>query len=94
MHTYSFLSAADLDRLAEKVGGRYRLTHLVSQRLRQINAGAPLLLEKREGEHLLATVCREVDQGLVFLETEDVPTESESESELDLFGFDEDGGDE
>jgi DNA-directed RNA polymerase omega subunit len=92
VHTYSFLSAADLDRLAEKVGGRYRLTHLVSQRLRQINAGAPLLLERREEEHLLATVCREVDEGLVFLESEDLPAEAEGESELDLFGFDEEGG--
>ena len=54
MALYDSLHEIPLDALAEKVGGRIRLTYLISQRLCQINAGAPLLVELGEDEALLA----------------------------------------
>lgn len=57
------------DRLAEIVGGRYALTTLVAKRLRSVNAGAPFLVEPRPGERTIETVCREIEEGRIWLET-------------------------
>ena len=89
MDAYTSQAAIKLDDLADKIGGRYRLTYLVAQRLRSVNAGAPLLVERHEGESLLASVCREVEEGKVWL---DVPVEQfeSEEEEFDLLSFGED----
>jgi len=66
--TYESLSLIPHDALAEKVGGKFRLTRLIAQRLRDINNGAPLLVERRPDEALLAAVCREISEDKISLE--------------------------
>ncbi|MCX7935463.1 MAG: DNA-directed RNA polymerase subunit omega [Planctomycetota bacterium] len=65
---YESLHDLPLDELAEKVGGRYRLARLVSLRLRAINSGAPFLVAPKENEAPLATVCREILEGKIWLD--------------------------
>lgn len=78
-----------IDQLAEKVGGRFRLTKLVSERLRQVNAGSPLLVQRLEGESILSAICREVEQGLISLEVEE-QAEAMTETNIDLLSLGED----
>lgn len=66
--THETVELIDIDRLAEKVGGRFALTSLVAKRLRAINSGAPVLVEEHEGERLIETVCREIAAGKIWLE--------------------------
>ena len=78
MAIYDSLHNIPLDKLSEVAGGRNRLTYLVSKRLRAVNEGAQLLVERQEGEATLAAVCREVLEGKIWLEIpslEDVPQE-------------------
>jgi len=83
---YDSLHSIPLDQLAEKVGGRHKLTFLIAQRLCQINAGSPLLVEQGENEALLAAVCRELDEGKIWLEIPDEEIRSE-QSDLDILGI-------
>jgi len=55
-----------IDRLARKVGGRYKLASLVMKRLVDINRGSQPLVEP-EGENLLGAALREVELGLIRL---------------------------
>lgn len=87
MAIYDSLHSIELDRLAEAAGGKARLTYLVSQRLRAINNGAQILVERQPGEALLSVVCREVLEKKIWLElaeTEDIPQEEE---EFDLLAL-------
>lgn len=80
MAIYDSLHSIPLDKLAEVAGGKARLTYLVSQRVRAINDGAQLLVDRQPGEALLAVVCREVLEGKIWLEipeTEELPREEE-----------------
>ena len=88
MNLYESLHCIPLDQLAEKVGGRHRLTYLVSQRLVQINFGAPLLVERRPNEALLSVVCREVAEDKIWLEApkEEMRT---AQTDLDILGIEE-----
>ena len=84
---YDSLHNIPLDHLAEVAGGKARLTYLVAQRLRAINNGAQLLVERQPGEALLAAVCREVLENKIWLEmpeTEEIPAEEE---EFDLLAL-------
>ena len=84
---YDSLHDIHLDKLSEVAGGKARLTYLVSQRLRAINNGAQLLVERQPGEALLAVVCREVLERKIWLEipeTEELPPEEE---EFDLLAL-------
>ena len=56
------------DALAEKVGGKFKLTRLIAQRLRDLNNGAPLLVQRGKDEALLAAVCREISEDKISLE--------------------------
>lgn len=78
--TYESLSTIPHDFLAEKVGGKFRLTRLIAQRLRDINNGAPLLVERKTDEALLAAVCREIATGVISLEVHDAETSTTTES--------------
>lgn len=69
MQFYDSLAAIPQDKLADMVGGKFHLTRLVSMRLRDVKNGAPLFLERKPNEALLAVVCREVEEGLISLET-------------------------
>ncbi len=91
MDLYDSLHDIKLDRLSEKVGGRHRLTYLVSQRLIQINRGAPLLVERQENEALLSAVCREVDEDKIWLEVPQEALKGE-ETDLDILGIEDSGG--
>ena len=84
---YDSLHSIQLDKLAEVAGGEARLTYLVAQRLRAINNGAQLLVERQPGEATLAAVCREVLEKKIWLEipeTEELPAEEE---EFDLLAL-------
>ena len=85
MHsTYESLSTIPHDALAEKVGGKFKLTRLIAQRLRDINNGAPLLVERRKDEALLAAVCREIEEDKISLEIHTVATpEYQDQGEFD-----------
>ena len=92
MSIYDSLHSIHLDKLAEVAGGKARLTYLVAQRLRAINNGAQLLVERQPGEALLAAVCREVLEKKIWLEipeTEELPSEEE---EFDLLALSTDDG--
>ncbi len=89
---YDSLHTIQLDRLSEIAGGKARLTYLVAQRLRAINNGAQLLVERQPGEALLSAVCREVLEKKIWLEipeTEELPVEEE---EFDLLALSTDDG--
>jgi hypothetical protein len=91
---YDSLHEIHLDKLAEVAGGKARLTYLVAQRLRDINNGAQLLIERLPGEALLATVCREVLERKIWLEipeTDELPSEEE-EFDLLALSTEENGG--
>jgi DNA-directed RNA polymerase omega subunit len=75
----------NIDDLADRVGGRFQLTALVAKRLREVNAGAPFLVEALPGERTLDTVCREIRDGKIWLE---VASEAEVE-EVEVEDIDE-----
>ena len=53
-----------IDRLARKLGGRFKLASLVMKRLVDINRGSQPLAET-EGSNLLYTALREIETDLV-----------------------------
>jgi DNA-directed RNA polymerase subunit omega len=60
------MDEARIDRLARKVGGRFKLATLVTKRLVDINRGSQPLVDP-EGESLLRTVLKEIDLDIVRL---------------------------
>lgn len=91
MQSYDSLSSIHQDTLAKIVGGKFKLTKLISQRLRDLNNGAPLLIEKKPKEAMLAAVCREIEEGLITLETIE-PVVQEEATEFDLLGIEDELG--
>ncbi len=77
MQFYDSLAAIPQDKLADMVGGKFHLTRLVSMRLRDVKNGAPLYVERRANEALLAAVCREVEEGFISLETYEAVVEQD-----------------
>jgi len=88
LQSYDSLASLHMDNLATKVGGKFRLTRLVSQRLRAINSGEPLLVDRQPNEALLAAVCREIEEDLISLDIPEVAVSAE-ETEFDILGIDE-----
>ncbi len=84
MAIYDSLHTIQLDKLSEAAGGKARLTYLVAQRLRAINNGAQLLVERQPGEALLSAVCREVLEKKIWLEIPEVEELPVEEGEFDL----------
>ena len=60
------MDEAKIDRLARKVGGRFKLASLVMKRLLEINRGSQLLVEPDQ-DNLLYNVLDEVDHELIRL---------------------------
>lgn len=60
------MDEATTDRLARKVGGRFKLASLMTKRLVEINRGSQPLVE-HEHDSLLHMVLREIDLDLVRL---------------------------
>ncbi len=69
MRFYDSLAAIPQDKLADMVGGKFHLTKLLSLRLKDVKNGAPLFVERKPNEALLAAVCREIEEGFITLET-------------------------
>lgn len=90
MSTHATQTNQSIDELAIKLGGKFRLTRLVALRMRQINQGAPLLVDRRPEESVLAAICREIQDDLVNLEVPEAVGEGE-ETAFDLFGLGEEG---
>jgi DNA-directed RNA polymerase subunit K/omega len=91
---YESLHNIPIDQLSEIAGGKARLTYLISQRLRAVNNGAQLLVERIPGEAILAAVCREIMEKKIWLEipeTEDIQSEEE-EFDLLALSTEESGG--
>ncbi len=90
--SYESLSAVHQDILSQIVGGKFKLTRLISMRLRDINNGAPLLVERGPNEAMLAVVCREIEGGLISLETIEPAPAAEDEGDFDLLGIEDELG--
>ncbi len=60
------MDEARIDRLARKVGGRFKLASLVMKRLVDINRGSQPLVEP-EGPNLLRSALKEIELDLVRL---------------------------
>ncbi len=92
MSIYESLHSIPLDRLSEVAGGKARLTYLIAQRLRAINNGAQLLVERQPGEALLAVVCREVLENKIWLEPPETEEVLPEEEEFGLLALSSDDG--
>jgi len=60
------MDEARIDRLARKVGGRFKLASLAMKRLVDINRGSQPLVEQEEGS-LLRVALKEIELDLVRL---------------------------
>ena len=65
-----FKKLARIERLVEKVGGRYRLTVLVQKRLRELNRNSPKLVTL-EGANLIDIALAEIEQDKISLVSEE-----------------------
>ena len=90
IHTYHSLTSIPTDELAEKVGGRHRLTYLIAKRLRAINDGSPYVVDYEEGEAPIAIVCREIQEDKIWLEIPEEGLEAQEVEEFDILGLDAD----
>ena len=62
------IEALKSNEIVDKVGGRFKLAVLVQKRLVDVTFGAPLLVERREGQTLMEAVIQEVLEGKFTLE--------------------------
>jgi len=75
------MDEARIDRLARKVGGRFKLASLVIKRLVNINRGSQPLVEQ-EGGNMLYTALKEIELGLVRLVPR-LPAPGEGEEKIE-----------
>jgi len=61
------LSSTELDQMAEKFGGRYKLTVLIQKRLKELVKGGQKLVDM-EDRNLINIVIEEIRQGKVVWE--------------------------
>lgn len=57
-----------VDKLAGIVGGRFRLVALINRRMRELLHGSPMLVPFKQGERMIETVAREIEEGKIWLE--------------------------
>ena len=62
------IEALKSNEIVDKVGGRFKLAVLIQKRLVDVTFGAPLLVERREGQTLMEAVIQEVLEGKITLE--------------------------
>ena len=90
MQVYDSLTNIPHDMLAEKVGGKFRLTHIIYTRLNDILSGrSHFLVEPLENEAPIATVCREILENKVWLVIPEVQAQI-PENDYDLLGLSDD----
>lgn len=58
---------AKIERLIDKVGGRFALTVLIQKRIREINHQESRLLVDCKSPYLLDAVLEEIEQGRITL---------------------------
>lgn len=73
------LSGTDLDQLADKFGGRYKLTVLIQKRLKELVKGGQKLVEM-EDRNLINIVMEEIRQGKVAWEGMELDAKEEGSS--------------
>ncbi len=61
------MNRTEIDELAQKFGGRYKLTVLIQKRLRELTKGAQKLVET-ESRNLIHIVIEEIKQGKIGIE--------------------------
>lgn len=61
------MQKSEIDRLAEKFGGRFKLTVLLQKRVRELVRGAPRLVET-DHKNLIDVAMEEVRQGKLQFE--------------------------
>lgn len=66
----------EIDELAQRIGGRFKLTVLLQKRLRELGRGAAALVEVSD-QNLIDTALEEIRQGKVYLEGEELAEETE-----------------
>jgi DNA-directed RNA polymerase subunit K/omega len=62
----------EIDQMAERFGGRYKLTVLIQKRLKELVKGAQKLVDL-EDRNLINVVMEEIRQGKITLEGLDLP---------------------
>lgn len=76
------MDEATAERLARKVGGRFKLATLVMKRLIEINRGSQLLVEP-ESDNIVENVLKEIDLDLIrFVPRLPAPEEGEGEEPI------------
>lgn len=61
------MNRSEIDALADKFGGRYKLTVLIQKRLRELTKGAQKLVDV-ESRNLIQIVIEEIKQGKIGIE--------------------------
>lgn len=61
------MNRSEIDQMAEKFGGRFKLTVLIQKRLKELCKGAPKLVEV-ESRNLINIVMEEIRQGKIGIE--------------------------
>lgn len=70
------MNGTDLDQLADKFGGRYKLTVLIQKRLKELVKGGQKLVDL-EDRNLINVVLEEIRQGKVGWEGMDLDAKEE-----------------
>lgn len=73
------LSSTEIDQLAEKFGGRYKLTVLIQKRLKELVKGGQKLVDV-EDRNLINIVIEEIRQGKVTFEGLQLEEDGEKET--------------
>jgi DNA-directed RNA polymerase subunit omega len=68
----------EIDQMAERFGGRYKLTVLIQKRLKELVKGAQKLVEL-EDRNLINVVLEEIRQGKIVLEGMELPSAAKEE---------------
>ena len=61
------MNSSEIDQVAEKLGGRYKLTVLIQKRLKELVKGAQKLVDL-EDRNLINIVLEEIRQGKITFE--------------------------
>lgn len=61
------MNRTEIDTLAEKFGGRYKLTVLIQKRLRELTKGAQKLVDL-DSRNLIHVVIEEIKQGKIGIQ--------------------------
>ena len=72
------MDSTEIDSLAEKFGGRYRLTVLIQKRLKELVKGAQKLVDL-EDRNMINVVMEEIRQGKISFEGQQFEDELKAE---------------